>query len=78
MYTTMCVIAPVRIEIIIRSGLLHPKDSDLSPGTHDHIAGPQVDELGKLQIATVPCIGCITPRCCVWKIIVRPGLSCFT
>lgn len=47
-YTTMCVIAPIWIEIILRSGLLHPKDSDLFPGTHDHIAGPQVDELGKL------------------------------
>ena len=76
-YTTMCVIAPIWIEIILSSDLLHPKDSDFSPSTHDHIAGPQVDELGKLQIATLPCIGCITPRCCVWKIIVRPGLSCF-
>ena len=58
-YTTMCVIAPIWIEIILSSDLLHPKDSDFSPSTHDHIAGPHVDELGKLQIATVPCIGCV-------------------
>ena len=48
MYTTICVIGPIWIEIILRSDLLHPKDSDFSPSTHDHIAGPQVDELGKL------------------------------